>query len=206
MTSNEPTRLSEIDGLHAPNLAPRTIRFSQANIRLFQQLWLQSFPGHKPKERGGTLFADKDGGLHLQNIGGISSNATEMMPNLISRQPDRYRAVGVFHTHPYGRNDGWATGVSFSGLDVAYLINQRLNIIVAQSGPRLFALVRTSISPTAINARFYHGFKTGALFAQIDKGSTPQQASRVVANAMAVENGLAYYQGSHQAVTRVYPA
>ncbi len=63
------TQLDEIEHLGSPSQAPRTIRFSHANTVLFQRLRAASFPGGHARERGGTIVADRDGRLGVQNIG-----------------------------------------------------------------------------------------------------------------------------------------
>lgn len=200
-----PTRMADLADLASPAEAPRTIRFSKTNTQVFETQRRLSFPGGISQEHGGAIVADRQGALGLQNIGGSGGSSEAFVHNLNLKNPESFSVAGSFHTHPYGRTEGQYTGVSFSGADVAVLINQRLTISVVQSGPRTFALVRTSQSPNAVD---YNQLRV-ALKRETDQleqqGRTFQQASRIVAERAASRYGLAYYQGSKGILTRVYP-
>ncbi|SFS10078.1 hypothetical protein [Sphingomonas jatrophae] len=200
-----PTRLDEIEHLGSPPHAPRTIRFSAENVRLFQHLRMMSFPGGHAKERGGTIVADKEGRLSVQNVGGLGSTAGSFFPNLKVRDPAKFKAIGTFHTHPYDRSEGSMNGVSFSGGDIGHLLNNLLTISVVQSGPRLFVFLRTALSPTPIDYAAVNQVQNEAIAARHAGGRTFQQASRIEAQLIAPMYSLAYYQGSNGVVTRVSP-
>jgi len=204
--SGSVTHLNEIEHLGSPGQAPRTIRFSQDNIVLFQRLRAASFPGGHARERGGTIVADREGRLGVQNIGGHGSTASSFFPNLTVKEPGRFKTIGTFHTHPYDADSGWVRGVSFSGADIAHLLNNLLTISVVQSGPRLFAYIRTALSPTPVDHAGLNGVQNGTIWALQDKGRTFQQASRIAAQQVASMYSLAYYQGANGVLTRVHPA
>lgn len=200
-----PTRLSDIANLASPEAAPHTIRFSAANEHIFQSLRFASYPGGHSMERGGTIVADAQGQLSIQNTAGLKAKAGEVHPDLTLKEPKKFSVVGIFHTHPYDRSEEPYNGVSLSGGDLAYLIIYHHTIILAQSGPRLFALLRTARSPAHVD---YNKLNNGEnqFITHIRKlGHTFQQASRIAIEEQAPRYGVAYYQGSHGVLTRVYP-
>lgn len=201
-----PTRLAELTNIASPNAAPRTIRFSQANRMLFQHLRMSSYPAGHSKERGATIVADGQGRLFIQNVGGLGSTGGTFSPNLNASDPAHYSVVGTFHTHPYDQSEGSMTGVSFSGADIAHLINHHLAISVVQSGPRLFAFVRTARTPPQVDYNDLNDTVNNAVVLRAGGGRTFQQASRIEAQVRAPLYALAYYQGNDGVVTRVSPA
>lgn len=205
MIQAAPTRLSEIVHLGSPPQALRTVRFSEANTRLFQNLRMLSFPHGRAKEQGGTIVANREGQLSLQNLGGLGSTAGSFFPNLVAKDPAHFSVVGTFHTHPYDRTDGSVNGVSFSGADIAHLLNNLLTISVVQSGPRLFAFIRTALSPTPVDYVAANDAQNAAIQGRAGQGRTFQQSSRIEAQLIAPKYSLAYYQGSQGVLTRVYP-
>lgn len=196
------TRLADLTGIATPASAPGTLRFSSLMISQFQQLRMASFPGGESMERGGTIVADTDGHLHLQNLGGLGSTTDSFDPNVTIRDPAKYSLVGVFHTHPYGRSEGSMTGVSFSGGDFAYISQTGQLLAVTQSGPRLFAMVRTGATPSNI-PETRHEDQENEMAVRQATGTTFQQASRIEAQQTAHQFGIAYYQGRAGVVTRV---
>lgn len=182
-----------------------TIRFPRDLGMMFQSQRRASFPGGHALERGGTIVADAEGKLGIQNVGGLGSEAGSFSPNLVVADPVKHTLVGVFHTHPYDAVDGWVNGVSFSGADLAYLIIERLTLMLAQSGPRLFAAVRTAQSPPSVDYDTLDNDQNTRIAALVAGGRTFQQASRIAAQQIASGLGLAYYQGREAVVTRVSP-
>ena len=200
-----PTRLSEIDHIGVPAAAPRTIRLSCDNRRLFEAQRRASYPGGRGKEQGGTIIADANGFPSVEHIGGLGSTGGTFSPNLTSSDAARFRVVGTFHTHPYDRSEGSFTGVSFSGADIANLMNCRLVISIVQSGPRLFALVRTMQSSAWVDYENLNRMQSAAVLRDARQGRTFQQASRIEAEVVAPRYKLAYYQGVHGVMDRVSP-
>lgn len=199
------TRLAEIADLASPAQAPMTLRFPRGLAMTFQAQRRASYPGGKALERGGTIVADADGRLELQNPGGLAATADNFLPYLMVANPAKYTLAGVFHTHPYDAADGWVNGVSFSGADLAYLIIERLTILLAQSGPRLFAALRTAQSPMTANYDTMDADQEAKVQALMTAGRNFQQASRTAAQQTASGLGLAYYQGAEGVMTRVSP-
>lgn len=200
------TRSSEISGLTSPEQAPRTIRFSGPTTALFEHLRTLSFPKGHSKEQGATIVADKEGELSLQNIGEMGSDDHSFHSNLVIQDARRFELVGVFHTHPYDKEKGSYRGVSFSGADLENLVDNRLTISVVQSGPRLFALVRTDRSPKRIVPSWsLDDAVRETTRARVKRGAAFPQATRVEAATVAATNGLAYYQGALGTLTRVSP-
>lgn len=200
-----PTILADIANLASPAQAPRTLRFGAANNRIFQVQRAASYPGGHAKEQGGTIYADAAGALVVQNIGGLASTAGTFLPNLIARDPGKFTLVGVLHTHPYDRTEGSFNGVSFSGGDIAYQILNHLTLMIVQSGPRVFASLRTAQSPGSVDYNALNDGQNVAIQNRVAGGRTFQQASRIEAQIMAEAHKVAYYQGMAGVLTRVSP-
>lgn len=204
MAKDGSTRLAEIVDLQTPSHAPMTIRFPYTMALAFQALRRTSNTGGKAVERGGTIVADKEGKLHIQNLGGFGGSASSFTPNLLVANKAKFTAVGVFHTHPADPLTQSMNGLSLSGADFAYLLNYKLALMVVQSGPRLFAAVRTKQSPLSINSEKLQNSQIAELYGQVfDNKRTAPQASRIEAQETSTELRLAYYQGRDGLVARV---
>jgi hypothetical protein len=188
----------------SPKDAPSTIRFSSSVQQIFETQRQNSFPGGKSKEQGGTIVFDKkSGAVSIQNIGGNGSTSGSFSPNLTLKDSAKYGTLGIFHTHPYDKSEGSHTGVSLSGGDAAYLINNSHNVIVAQSGDRQFAFIRTAKTPASVDATALNDAQNNRIAELTTKGYTFPQASRIAAQETAVKYDLAYYQGSNGVLQRV---
>jgi hypothetical protein len=196
------TKASDIATATSPDSAPAKIQFAPEVQKVFETLRHRSFPGGKSKEQGGTIVADARGRLSIQNIGGEGSTSGSFSPKLTLKDPSKYSAVGVFHTHPYDKSEGSYTGVSLSGADAAYLINSGQNIIVAQSGAKQFAYVRTDKTPASVDATKLDTDQNARIAELINKGYTFPQASRRAAAETVKAYGLAYYEGSGGTLVR----
>lgn len=196
------TKASDIATATSPNTAPARIKFAPEVQKVFETLRYRSFPGGKSKEQGGTIVADAKGKLSVQNLGGEGSTSGSFTPKLTLKDPSKFSVRGIFHTHPYDKSEGSYTGVSLSGGDAAYLINSGQNIIVAQSGPKQFAYVRTDKTPASVDAAKLNSDQNRRIAELIDKGYTFPQASRTAAAETAKAYGLAYYEGSGGSLVR----
>lgn len=196
------TKASDIATATSPNTAPARIEFAPEVQKVFETLRYRSFPGGKSKEQGGTIVADAKGKLSVQNLGGEGSTSGSFAPKLTLKDPSKFSVRGIFHTHPYDKSEGSYTGVSLSGGDAAYLINSGQNIIVAQSGPKQFAYVRTDKTSASVDAAKLDTDQNARIAELIDKGYTFPQASRIAAAETAKAYGLAYYEGSGGSLVR----
>lgn len=201
-TAPPTTRASDIASVAASGNAPTRIEFAPEVQKVFETLRQRSFPGGKSKEQGGTIVADVQGRLSLQNIGGEGSTSASFSPKLTLQDPTKYSVRGIFQTHPYDSAEGSYTGVSLSGGNAAYLINSGQNIIVAQSGPKQFAYVRTNKTPGSVDGTKLNADQNARIADLIDKGYTFPQASRMAAAETATSYGLAYYEGSGGSLAR----
>ncbi|QYE33003.1 hypothetical protein KZX46_02365 (plasmid) [Polymorphobacter sp. PAMC 29334] len=199
-----PTVLADIANLAAPGEAPRTIRFSAVNNRIFQVQRAASYPGGHAKEQG-AIFADASGHLSVQNIGGLASTAGSFSPDLFAKDSAKFTLVGALHTHPYDRTEGSMNGVSFSGGDIAYQIIEQLILMIVQSGPRVFALLLTAETPRTVDYNKLNDNQNARIQSGISKSRTFQQSSRVEAQIVASNYHMAYYQGMDGVLTRVSP-
>ena len=201
-TAPPTTKASDIATASAPGSAPPRIEFAPEVQKVFETLRHRSFPGGKSKEQGGTIVADTRGNLSIQNIGGDGSTSGSFAPKLTLKDPSKYSVRGIFHIHPYDKSEGSYTGVSLSGADAAYLINSGQNIIVAQSGAKQFAYVRTDKTPASVDGAKLDADQNARIAELIDKGYTFPQASRVAAAETATTYSLAYYEGSDGSLLR----
>ena len=187
--------------------APATPQQASARVDLspmqssYDQLWSQSFPNGQSQAHGGTIVADPAGKLSLVNTGGGLSGS--FRPTLATG-PNQ-SIVGIFHTHPYDASEGGYTGVSLSGGDAAYAINQKQDVIVAQSGSDQFMYMRTQVSPASVNATALNDAQNARIGALQGQGMGFSDASRQAARETAVQYNLAYYEGSNGILNRVVP-
>lgn len=113
--------------------------------------------------------------------------------------------LGIFHTHPYDQSEGGYTGVSLSGGDAAYLINNKQNMIIAQSGTEQFLYLRTAETPSFVDPAALNNAQNDRISQLVTNGGNFSQASKTAAIETAKANGLAYYEGAGRLLTRVYP-
>jgi hypothetical protein len=173
---------------------------------VFNAQWKASFPGGTSKEQGATItFDKKTGKISTENVGGLGSTSGSFNPNLAVKDPKTTGVLGIFHTHPYDKSEGGFTGVSLSGGDAAYMINNKQNVIVAQSGTKQFMYLRTDKTPASVDFTKLNDSQNARIAALVTKGYTFDAASRVAASETATKYGLAYYEGSNGTLTRVNP-
>jgi hypothetical protein len=184
-----------------PADAPASINFSGMQSH-FDAQWNNSFPGGTSQEQGGTLVSDASGNLSIANMKGGTQGSFSPDLNVGSGQT----VQGVFHTHPYDASEGGHTGVSLSGGDAAYVMNNGHNVIVAQSGTEQFMYMRTDASPASVNATQLNNTQN-ARMAQLQTvdGKSFSEASKIAAKETAQAYGLAYYEGSNGVFQRVSP-
>lgn len=167
----------------------------------FNKQWANSFPGGKSQEQGGTLVSDAAGNLSMVNTGGGSSGS--FSPNLSVKSGDTVQ--GIFHTHPYDASEGNHTGVSLSGGDAAYLINQQQSVIMAQSGQDQFMYMRTAETPASIDAVKLNNAQNARIGQLLGQGASFSDASKTAAQETARKHGLAYYEGKDGVLSRKTP-
>lgn len=186
-----------------PADAPETITFSERTQNVFDQQWDGSFPGGSAKEQGGTVVFDKQTGvLDVINIGGHGSTAGTFTPDYSIDDPSSTGLLGVFHTHPY---DSGHTGISFSGADVAVMINEGHPLIMAQSGDRQFVMMRTEETPANVDYTALNDQQNARIGELVGEGQSFADAASQAASEIATEYNLAYYEGSNGQLSRVNP-
>jgi type VI secretion system secreted protein VgrG len=115
------------------------------------------------------------------------------------------KVVGAFHTHPYDKTEGGHTGVSLSGGDAAYMINNNQNIVIAQSGDEQFMYMRTASTPTNVDFTALDDAQNARVYELSRAGHDLSTASKIAAKEAAEKNGLAYYEGRDGKFSRVSP-
>jgi hypothetical protein len=200
------TRLADLQNLERPAQAPPTLRLPPAMVAIMTAQWRASFPGGHQHEQGGTIVADRHGDLSIQNIGGergvLHQHSHLFLPDVKLRDAARYSVVGTFHTHPYDKSGGWATGVSFSGGDMGVLILTSFLLSVVQSGSDLFAFVKTKLTPAYVDKWELHKQSEEEVWMRMKAGQSFAQGSRAMAEGHALRFGFAYYRGSGNVLTR----
>ena len=202
-----PTLLTDIATLETPSQAPHTLRLSPAMVATMAAQWRASFPGGHQHEQGGTIVADRHGALSIQNIGGqrgvLHSNHHLFLPDIKLRDAAHYRVVGTFHTHPYDKANGGATGVPQSGADMGVLILMSPFLLsIVQSGSQLFAFVKTRLTPSYVDKWELHKNSQEEVWMRMKAGQSFEVGSRKMAEGHALRFGFAYYRGSGSVLTR----
>ena len=186
-----------------PSDAPQTIGFSRAAQATFDQQWNGSFPDGSAKEQGGTIVFDRTTGqIDVVNIGGLGSTAGSFTPDYAIADPAQTGLLGVFHTHPYDSGD---TGISFSGADVAVMINESHPLIMAQSGDRQFVMMRTDQTPANVDYTQLNTDQNARISELVGEGQSFADAASQAASEIATEYNLAYYEGSNGQLARINP-
>lgn len=186
-----------------PADAPQTITFSRALQGSFDQQWTDSFPGGSAKEQGGTLVFDKASGtIDMINIGGHGSTPGTFTPDYTIPDPSKTELLGVFHTHPYDSGD---TGISFSGADVAVMVNEDHPIIMAQSGDRQFVMMQTDQTPANIDYTAVNNAQNARITQLVGEGQSFADAASQASSELATKYNLAYYEGSNGQLSRINP-
>lgn len=202
----KPSVAADFAAPKTPAAAPASIRFAAGVQKVFDTQWGASFPGGKSKEQGGTLTFNKaTGTVGIQNVGGDGSTSGSFSPNLVLPHPKQDGVLGAFHTHPYDKSEGGYTGVSLSGGDAAYMINEKQNVGMAQSGDRQFMYLRTQATPAKVDFDAVNDAQNNRITALMGKGADFAGASRTAAAETAQKYNLAYYEGTGGVLTRVFP-
>ncbi|MDG3441728.1 hypothetical protein [Nitrospirillum amazonense] len=206
-----------------PAAAPKDFTFAQSFNDGVHAYWQESLApllaahGAKPPggrkewvvEEGATVVARKDDGiLEFQNEGGLPRGKDvldwKFRPDLNLKEPDKYILLGTAHTHPY---DSGATGASFSGNDVNYLMSEPINFSFLQSGESQFLLLKTKQTPKLFNHYDVINDQDKRIHQlRQDNPSLSMARASSIANVEAArEYHLAYYEGSNGKLSRVYP-
>ncbi len=107
-----------------------------------KQAWKDSFkPDGTVTEQGGSIIRTKDGKVEIRRA---SPGASGSIP--LSNYPklgDGEQLIGTFHTHPYSKDEGGYTGVSFSGGDIRnFLKEEQGDAKYVMAGDKVFVLTK----------------------------------------------------------------
>jgi hypothetical protein len=178
--------------------APKSITIPKNVNADFKKLWGDSFPDGKSQEHGGTLVQDKNGNVTVVNKGSGTSGTFSPNRTVAAGQT----IIGIFHTHPYDESEGGATGVSFSGADIAIAANQREPSYV-QSGDTQFMVMPTEETPKSIDYSKVNAAQNKRIQELVDSGKDFSEATRTAANETAQANKMAYYEGKDGVLKRI---
>jgi hypothetical protein len=174
----------------SPAAAPETVTFAHELTERFRQLHDSSKRG----QAGGVLVRAEDKGLVLAEV------HTEDVEFFFWPGAAGPEVVGVFHTHPDP-----AGGISFSGRDLAALINSGARVAIVQSGPDQFLLLRTQKTPKEVAPAVLGPAYDAAVRRLLVEAKSPAEATQAAVASLAPKYGLAYYQGKGGILTKVPP-
>ena len=165
--------------------------------------WEGSFPGGKSQEQGGILVKDDKGGYKWKAGKPLDEGSSgAFLPNRVDLDKGE-TLVGTGHTHPYDKSEGGHTNVSFSGGDLANMIDYSENFKVVQSGKGQFAAAKTKEFTDKVKGLDDKGKEKmyGDMTKKYDDAfkkakGTIAEKSAAAAKAVSDEYGLAYYEGS----------
>jgi hypothetical protein len=160
--------------------------------------WSKSFPGTDSQEQGGIIVEDSTGGYGY--TAGKAGTSGTFSPNYGDVKKGE-KLLGTMHTHPYSKKEGGHTDVTFSGADLADMVNQRDKIALVRSGDGWFAVATSK----EFEARIAKAKSKSALYGEIDKrwtklfnaaaGNAKERAA-VATPKVCLEFDLLYYVGS----------
>lgn len=176
---------------------------------VFNEAWSQSFSdpqGTSVKEYGFHIYQKKDNTyVNSQCMSGASGAV-----NITSTQKTDETLSGMFHTHPYskqeskeaGLNDGeLLRNMAHSGTDISTMRDSEQGFVsIVEAGDRRFAL---AITDKAKATAFYGKYTKEqintavqqALKEEMAKGEKPSQAlSNAVRSVIGSENGVGFYR------------
>jgi hypothetical protein len=196
------TLAADIAAVESPAQAPARLIFSTELQARFETLRHRSARAGQNHQQGATIVSDAAGHLSLQNPGGSGATGASFTPELRLANPGQHSVRGVYFTQPFGKAEGSHTGIAPGGGSAAYLINSGQQLIVAQSGPKQFAYVRTGMTPDAVDPQNLVKSHAESLTRHIEAGFSPPKASRLAAGETAGRFALAYYEGSGGTLVR----
>lgn len=149
------------------------------------------------KEHAATLVEGQEGQLKLVNpVEGIRNR---VIPNLDIAEDEEF--VGTFHTHPH--EDGTTT--AFSGQDIASALETQEKVSLVRSGDDTYALVRTDLTPEAVDTDELREAFDQEMLRHIDDPNVSRSEAVYLANIeMCRRCGLAFYKGKGGSLTEVY--
>jgi hypothetical protein len=187
--------------------APADITLPDGLTKGMQSAWEQSLPGGKSQEQGGNLVRNKDGSYEFR--AGKAGTSGSFTPDYGDVGKDQTLA-GVGHTHPYDKDEGGYTDVSFSGGDLSSIVYETQPLNIVQSGETLFVVARTTEFEALLKGLDIEGKKK--LVGEIEKtwndvykttkGTIPERAEAAT-QAACKKYHLVYYRGKGSHLSKV---
>lgn len=191
--------------------APRMIDLSPFR-ETFDQLMANSYPEGLGLEDGASIFGNREGRLVIDNIHGDyrdpgggaffpDLNATKILGMI----PSGLKLLGLLHTHPYTiAQDGRNYSATFSGRDLAQMMNQDLNFSIAQSNDSQWMVVRTDKTPRgSVDANKVEKWTQDRTQENQAKGLSFPDAQFETIKSLAKQYNMALYAGSKGKFYRV---
>lgn len=187
--------------------APAEIALPIELVEGMQSAWDNSFPKGQSQEQGGILVRSDDSsykwkvgklgtsGSFIPNYGDVAKNET---------------LVAIGHTHPYDKEEGGYTDVSFSGSDLAFIVYQKQFANIVQSGQTLFLTAPTAQFNKLVEK--LDGKKKKDFYRKIEQtwfqlflthqGKLPERAEAAT-KATCEKYKLVYYRGKGHSLVKV---
>ncbi|MGB0384551.1 MAG: hypothetical protein ACPGWR_06975 [Ardenticatenaceae bacterium] len=187
--------------------APPEITLPKELVEGMAQSWGKSFPQGKSQEQGGILVRKKDGSYQWK--AGQPGLSAVFVPNHNDVNKDD-TLIAVGHTHPYDKNEGSHTNVSFSDIDLAFMVYEKHPLEIVQSGEALFVVARTenfnkkvaSLDTTGKKILFYEIKITYRNVLKTSPGKWRENIDTAT-KTTCEKYDLVYYKGKHNQLTKV---
>lgn len=184
--------------------APRTLVLPAAISTGMQKAWNRSLASGGKTEHGGNLVRNRSGSYGFRP-GKPSKLAGVFFPDEEDVGKGQ-KLVGTGHTHPY---QSGITDISFSGEDIAGIVNEEEPINILQSGKSVFLIARTAEFEKLLKGLDDDGYdaleaKIQACWDAAYKQSKGSMVARVEAAVVRTckEFHLLYYKGSGRTLGR----
>jgi len=179
---------------------PKQFELGRQVAQQMDTLWqesVQDIDKGVVNEYGATLVRGQDGELKLVNP--VEGTSNSVVPNLDIAEDEEF--VGTFHTHPHMRG----IAMAFSDQDIASALESQERVSLVRSGDDTYALVRTDLTPEAVDANELREAFDQEMLSHLDNPNlSPSEAVYLTNIEMCRRYGLAFYKGKGGSLTEVY--
>ena len=183
-----------------PVKLPEELELGEHVAQQMDALWqksVQDIDKGVVREHAATLVEGQDGELKLVNP--VEGTRSSVVPNLDIAEDEEF--VGTFHTHPH---EGGIT-TAFSDQDIASALEIQEKVSLVRSGDDTYALVRTNLTPGAVDTDEIREAFDQEMLRYIDDPNVSRSEAVYLTNIeMCRRYGLAFYKGKGGSLTEVY--